>query len=125
MRQVTFSFVEMIILALFDLWGSYEISYESRRGNMRCNKCVRTLKGIAMQKKKNPSVWSTSLWLSWQRISCNAGDLCLIPGMGRCPGEGKGYPLQYSGLENSMDYPRACKESDTAELISLPFSFGR
>ena len=26
------------------------------------------------------------------------------PGLGRCPGEGKGYPLQYSDLENSMDY---------------------
>ena len=31
------------------------------------------------------------------------GDLGLIPGFGRSPGEGKGYPLQYSGLENSMD----------------------
>ena len=36
--------------------------------------------------------------------ACNAGDLALIPGLGRSPGEGKGYPLQYSGLENSMDY---------------------
>ena len=35
--------------------------------------------------------------------SCNAGDLGLIPGLGRSPGEGKGYPLQSSGLENSMD----------------------
>ena len=34
---------------------------------------------------------------------CNAGNLGLIPGIGRSPGEGKGYPLQYSGLENSMD----------------------
>ena len=33
----------------------------------------------------------------------NAGDLGSIPGMGRLPGEGRGYPLQYSGLENSMD----------------------
>ena len=32
------------------------------------------------------------------------GDLCSVPGMGRSPGEGKGYPFQYSGLENSMDY---------------------
>ena len=31
------------------------------------------------------------------------GDLGSIPGLGRCPGEGKGYPLQYSGLHNSMD----------------------
>ena len=35
---------------------------------------------------------------------CNAGDLGLIPGLGRSPGEGTGYPLQYSGLENYMDY---------------------
>ena len=35
--------------------------------------------------------------------TCNAGDPGLIPGSGRSPGEGKGYPLQYSGLENSMD----------------------
>ena len=33
----------------------------------------------------------------------NAGDLGLIPGSGRSPGEGIGYPLQYSCLENSMD----------------------
>ena len=36
--------------------------------------------------------------------ACNAGDLGSIPGLGRSPGEGKGYPLQYPGLENSMDY---------------------
>ena len=35
--------------------------------------------------------------------ACNVGDLGSIPGSGRSPGEGKGYPLQYSGLENSMD----------------------
>ena len=34
---------------------------------------------------------------------CNAVDLGSIPGSGRCPGEGNGYPLQYSCLENSMD----------------------
>ena len=33
----------------------------------------------------------------------NVGDLGSIHGLGRSPGEGKGYPLQYSGLENSMD----------------------
>ena len=36
--------------------------------------------------------------------ACNVGDLGLIPGLGRSPGEGKGRPLQYSCLENSMDY---------------------
>ena len=35
--------------------------------------------------------------------ACNAGDLGSILGLGRSPGEGKGYLLQYSGLENSMD----------------------
>ena len=35
--------------------------------------------------------------------TCNAGELGSIPGLGRSPGEGKDYPLQYSGLENSMD----------------------
>ena len=35
---------------------------------------------------------------------CNAGDLGSVPRLGRFPGEGKGYPLQYSGLENFMDY---------------------
>ena len=35
--------------------------------------------------------------------TCNAGDLGSIPGLGRSPGEGKGYPLQDSGLETSMD----------------------
>ena len=36
--------------------------------------------------------------------ACNAGDPGSISGLGSSPGEGKGYPLQYSGLENSMDY---------------------
>ena len=35
--------------------------------------------------------------------ACNAGGLVLILGLGRSPGDGKGYPLQYSGMENSMD----------------------
>ena len=35
--------------------------------------------------------------------ACNVGDLGLISGLGISPGEGKGYPFQYSGLENSMD----------------------
>jgi len=35
--------------------------------------------------------------------ACNVGDLGLIPGLGRSPGEGNGYPVQYSFLENSTD----------------------
>ena len=45
--------------------------------------------------------------------ACNAGGLGSIPGLGRSPGEGKGYPLQYSGLENPMDYI----ESDKTERL--------
>ena len=36
--------------------------------------------------------------------ACNSGRLGFNPGLGRSPGKGKGYPLQYSGLENFMDY---------------------
>ena len=39
--------------------------------------------------------------------TCNAEDLGLIPGLGRSLGEGNGFPLQYSGLENSMRLQRA------------------
>ena len=42
--------------------------------------------------------------LAGKKSVCHSGDLGLIPGLGRSPGEGKGYPLQYSGLENSMDH---------------------
>ena len=38
-----------------------------------------------------------------EESTCSAGDLGLIPGSGRFTGERKGYPLQYSSLENSMD----------------------
>ena len=55
-----------------------------------------------------------------KEFACNEGDLGSIRGLGRSPGEGKGYPLQYSGLEDSMDYsPWGCKESDTTKGLSL------
>ena len=38
-----------------------------------------------------------------KEFTCNVGDLDLIPGLGRSPGEGKGYPFPYSGLENLMN----------------------
>ena len=46
----------------------------------------------------------------------NAGDLGLIPRLGRYPREGNGYPLQYFGLENSMD--SIVMELDTTEQLS-------
>ena len=46
-------------------------------------------------------IWRSSIG---KESACNLGDLGLIPGLGRSPGEGKGYPLQYSGLEKSTDF---------------------
>ena len=50
--------------------------------------------------------------------TCNVGDLVSIPGLRRSPGEGKGYPLQYSGLENSM-HCIVHGVADTTEQVSL------
>ena len=51
-----------------------------------------------------PGIQGSLPWGSAGKVSTfNAGDLGLIPGLRRSPGKGKGYPLQYSGLENSMD----------------------
>ena len=56
--------------------------------------------------------------------ACNVGDLGLIPGLERSSGggEGKGYPLQYSGLENSMDCIVYGVTMDMTEWLSLTFS---
>ena len=57
--------------------------------------------------------------------TCNAGNPGSIPGLGRSPGEGNGHPLQYPGLENSMDRevwgynPCGHKESVTTEQLTL------
>ena len=53
-------------------------------------------------------VWWPPLWVfpdssAGKESACNAGNLSSIPGLGRSPGEGKGCPFQYSGLENPMD----------------------
>ena len=47
--------------------------------------------------------------------ACSAGDLGSAPELGRSPGEGNSYPLQYFGLENSMDYSWGRKELDMIE----------
>ena len=52
---------------------------------------------------KHTGAWASPVAQLVKESTCNVGDLGLIPGLRRPPGEGKGYPLQYSGLENSMD----------------------
>ena len=56
--------------------------------------------------------------------TCNAGDLDLIPGLGRSPGEGKGYPLQLSWPREfyGLYRPWSRIESDTTERLSLSFT---
>ena len=62
-----------------------------------------------------------------KEFACSGGDLGAIPGLGRSPGEGNSYSLQYSGLENSMDrgaWPatiQCCKVSDKTERLSLSY----
>ena len=69
--------------------------------------CIRWPKSWSLVSPSNEYLGLISLrlplWLSCKESACNVGDLGLIPGLERSPGEGKGYPLQYSGLENSMD----------------------
>ena len=78
----------------------YRLSHQGRRP--RFNSCVRK---IRWRRDRLP----TPVFLGFPRGSagkesaCNAGDLGSIPGLGRSPGKGEGYQLQYSGLENSMD----------------------
>ena len=71
-----------------------------------------------------PLTWVSLRAQLVKKSACNAGDPSSIPGLGRSPEEGKGYPLQYSGLENSMDTysPWGRKESDTTERLSLSLS---
>ena len=57
-----------------------------------------------------------------EESACNVGELGSIPGLGRSPGKGNSYPLQYSGLENSKNYiysPWGHKELDRTEWLSL------
>ena len=58
-----------------------------------------------------------------KEFACNMGDPGSIPGLGRSPGEGKGYPLRYSGLENSMDYIVHWVTKSRTQLGDFHFQF--
>ena len=63
---------------------------------------VRALGGL-LQSRNFPDIYLMISWGVGKESVCTMGDLGSIPGLGRAPGEGKGYLLQYSGLENTMD----------------------
>ena len=117
--------------AIFCEKSSIHISHSHRLEN--CNLSVQNGASLIAQLVKNPyamqetpvqllvleeSLEKGFLGLPWgstgkesscnagnlsKESACNAGDLGLIPGLGRSPEKGNSYPLQYSGLENSMD----------------------
>ena len=79
---------------------------------------------LIMRSLTNPN-WRTICFpgsSAGKEPTCNSGDLGWIPGLGRSPGEGKGYPVQYSGLENFIDcIVHGVAELDTTEWLSLSF----
>ena len=84
------------------LWGGH--SKQLNNLVIRVNHLVHSLPQCAITSVCHPSGHSFIHCGSASKEStCNVGDLGLIPWLGRSHGEGKGYPLQYSGLENSMD----------------------
>ena len=76
------------------------------------------------QKKRNKLLGGSD----GKESACSVGNPGLIPALGRSPGEGKGYPLQYSCLENSMDRGawwatlHGTAELDVTEWLILPLS---
>ena len=93
---------------LYDILGKAKtikllkpLSSFQRRGMSRCNR------GFSGQ--WNSSAWYCNAmglpqWLSGKESPCNARDTGLISGLGRSPGGGHSNPLQYSSLENPMDW---------------------
>ena len=80
----------------------------------------------------NKSINNFSGHSDGKEFACNVGDLGLIPGLGWSPGEGNGYPLQYSCLEKShgprslVGYsPWGCKASDMIEQLTLSLTFNK
>ena len=68
------------------------------------------------KKATSSSIISFPCGSAGKEYACDAGDLGSIPGLGRSPREGKGYPLQYSGLR----IPCGNKELEMTERLSLP-----
>ena len=93
-------------------WGIYNVTWDSLIAHlvkelpaMRrpwFNSCVRKI-SWRRDRPPTPVFLGFPYGSSGKESACNARDLGSIPGLGRYSGEGKGYPLQYSGMENTMD----------------------
>ena len=62
-----------------------------------------SISGSGIEYRNSPVFLGFPCGSAGKESTCNVEDLGSIPGLGRSPGEGKGYSLQYSGLENSID----------------------
>ena len=97
-------FVEFLVVLLY-LWASLIAQLVKNSLAIQDTPVQFLVRQIPWRRDRLP----TSVFLGFpcgsagKEPACNEEDLGLIPGLGRSPGEGKSYPLQYSGLENSMD----------------------
>ena len=98
------------MLKKLKLTGSMK-TYKISRTNTK-KRCAFHHRGLEWKIRKSRDTWNNrQVWPSkgfpcgsaGKEFACNVGDLGSIPGLGRSPGEGNGYPFQYSSLENSMD----------------------
>ena len=87
-------------------------------------------KGLRQCLNLNSSDWNKSFQVCYipcdsagEESACGAGDLGSIPGLGRSPGEGNGYPLQYSDLENSRGYTVHGVAKSWTRLSNFHFHF--
>ena len=86
--------------------------------NLNLHLCLmKNIKGDPIQNSGFPDS------LAGKESTWNGGDLCSIPGLGRSPGEAKGYPLQYFGLENSTECIVHGVEKSRTQLSNFHFQF--
>ena len=102
--------------------NTFPLKIENSASIFALNQCYSTVQEILAISIRNKVVFADNITFhgfpgcsAGKESACNEGDLGSIPGLGRSSGEGISYPIQYSGLENSMD----CKESDMTEQFSL------
>ena len=116
-----------VVLPNFSCWKCQKnIEYLIQKGkHEEDSKCWHHI-----QNNKKLSSEKASLVAQTQEFAFNAGDPGLIPGSGRSPGEGNGNPLQYSCLENPVDWGAwqaivrgVAKSQDTTERVALHFNF--